>query len=71
MIARYSYGSVIVELDRHMVGEILVPVLPSAERKAIAKLVLDANRLRDEAWTLEQEALKSLRREIGGSAKIT
>ena len=71
LIARYSYGSVIVEIDRHMVGDILVPVLPSAERKAIATLVLDANRLRDEAWILEQEALKSLRREIGGSSKST
>lgn len=71
LIARYSYGSVIVEIDRHMVGDIRVPVLPSAERKAIATLVLDANRLRDEAWTLEQEALKSLCREIGGSAKNT
>ena len=70
LITRYSYGSVILELDRHMVGEIHVPVLPSAKRKAIATLVLDANRLRDEAWTLEQGALKSLRREIVGSAKI-
>lgn len=64
LIARYSYGSVILELDRHMVGEIPVPILPEAKRKAIASLILDANRLRDEAWTLEQDALKKLRAEI-------
>lgn len=64
LISRYSYGSVIVEIDRFMVSEIPVPILPDPERKAIATLVLDANRLRDEAWTLEQGALKTLRSEI-------
>jgi len=66
LIGRYSYGSVIVEIDRFMVGEFSIPLLPDAERNAIATLVLDANRLRDEAWTLEQGALKKLRVEIGG-----
>lgn len=64
LITRYSYGSVIVEIDRFMVGEIPVPILPGAERTAIAKLVLEANRLRDEAWRLEQDALKMLRGEV-------
>lgn len=64
LIARYSYGSVILELDRFMVGQIPVPILPDAERKAIAALVLDANRLRDEAWQLERGALQLLRSEI-------
>jgi type I restriction enzyme S subunit len=69
MIARHSYGSVIVEIDRFMVRDIPVPVLPDAKRKAIAALVLDANRLRDEAWTLEQGALKMLREEIAPAVK--
>lgn len=64
LIARHSYGSVIVEIDRFMVGKIPVPILPDAKRTAISSLVLDANRLRDEAWTLEQDALKKLRAEI-------
>ena len=64
LISRYSYGSVIVEIDRFMVSKIPVPIIPDPERKAIASLVLDANRLRDEAWTLEQDALKTLRNEI-------
>lgn len=69
LIACYSYGSVIVEIDRFMVGEISVPMLPDAKRNAIASLVLDANRLRDEAWTLEQDALKMLRAEIAPASK--
>ncbi|NWG31660.1 MAG: restriction endonuclease subunit S [Rhodocyclaceae bacterium] len=67
LITRYSYGSVILEFDRFMAGEVSVPLLPDPERKAIAALVLDANRLRDEAWTLEQGALKMLRDEIAGA----
>lgn len=64
LISRYSYGSVIVEIDRFMVAKIPVPILPEAKCKAISDLVLDANRLRDEAWSLEQDALKMLREEI-------
>lgn len=69
LISRYSYGSVIVEIDRFMVGEIPVPILPDATRNAIATLVLEANRLRDVAWTLEQDALKALRSEIAPKSK--
>lgn len=68
LIARYSYGSVILEIDRFMVAKIPVPVLPSEEINEIAKLVLDANRLRDEAWNLEQEALKVLDGEIASKS---
>jgi type I restriction enzyme S subunit len=64
LISRYSYGSVIVEIDRFMVGQIPVPILPNAKCKAIAALVLDANRLRDEAWQLERGALHLLSSEI-------
>lgn len=69
LITRYSYGSVILELDRHMIGEIPVPMISDPKRKAVATLVLDANRLRNEAWNLEQGALKTLRGEISASAK--
>ena len=64
LITRYSYGSVILEFDRFMAGEVSVPLLPDSKRKAIAALVLNANHLRDEAWNLEQGALKALRDEI-------
>ena len=71
LITRYSYGSVILELDRHMVGGIPVPMISDAKRKAIATLVLEANRLRDEAWSLEQSALKSLSSVIAGAERTS
>lgn len=61
LVLRHQYGSVITHLDREMLGKVLVPLLPDADRKAIALLVLAANHLRDEAWNLEQGALESLR----------
>lgn len=64
LISRYSYGSVILELDRFMVAKIPVPLLTKNQRTAIANLVLEANRLRDEAWNMEQEALALLTKEI-------
>ncbi|WP_374409302.1 hypothetical protein [Hydrogenophaga sp.] len=64
LVLRHQYGSVITHLDREMLGSVPVPILPDAERKSIATLVLEANRLRDEAWQLEQEALKRLGHEI-------
>lgn len=64
LLLRYQYGSVITHLDREMLGAVSLPILPDPERKAIASLALNANRLRDEAWTLEQGALKTLRGEI-------
>ena len=68
LIARYSYGSVILEIDRFMVAKIPVPIPSSEELKEIAELVLDANRLRHEAWNLEQEALKVLDGEIAAKS---
>lgn len=64
LITRHSYGSVILELDRFMVAEIPVPLATKHQRQAIAALVLKANRLRDEAWQLEQTALALLRKEV-------
>lgn len=64
LIKRFSYGSVIVEIDRFMIGQVPVPILPESELNAIGKLVLEANGLRDAAWQLEQSALASLSGQI-------
>jgi type I restriction enzyme S subunit len=64
LVLRHQYGSVITHLDREMLSAIPLPILKSIERNAIAALVLDANRLRDEAWNLEQTALAQLQKEI-------
>lgn len=69
LVSRLTCGSVIVHIDRFMLGEIPVPILPDDKRNAIATLVLDANCLRDEAWTLEQDALKMLRAEMAPVSK--
>lgn len=67
LLTRLTCGSVVVHIDRHMLGDFPVPVLRRPDRDAIAELVIDANRLRDEAWNLEQGAVKSLRDEIAGA----
>ena len=64
LISRYQYGSVVTHLDRDMIGKIPAPLLTKNQRIAIANLVLEANRLRDEAWNLEQGALALLAKEI-------
>ncbi len=64
VVSRYSYGSVIVELDRFMLRQVPVPFLTEKQRDHIGNLVLDANTLRHEAWELEQDALKKLKNEI-------
>jgi type I restriction enzyme S subunit len=64
LLRRYSYGSVIVEIDRHMLADIPVPLLPAPQRQRIGQLVMDANDLRDDAWSLERSALALLHKEI-------
>lgn len=64
LLLRHQYGSVITHLDREMLGAIPVPILSDIEQRSIAEFVLDANRLRNEAWNLEQDALKMLSEEI-------
>ncbi len=53
LIQRYAYGSVILEIDKEMIGSLPIPNLSARDRASIAELVLAANRLRDEAWEKE------------------
>lgn len=61
LIQRYTYGSVIQEIDRFMLAQVPVPMLPETDRNDIAALALRANVCRDAAWRQEQEALRLLR----------
>jgi type I restriction enzyme S subunit len=54
-ISRYSYGSVILEVDKEMFSAVPIPLPESS-----IILVLKANQLRDEAWRNEQEAINKL-----------
>jgi type I restriction enzyme S subunit len=60
LIRRYSYGSVILEIDCDMLGAISVPFPEASVRKTIGDLVLAANDLRDQAWRIERSAIDDL-----------
>jgi len=60
LVARHSYGSVILEIDRFMLASVPVPHAPSGVRKKLGELVLRANELRHSAWILEQKAIRQI-----------
>lgn len=64
---RFSYGSVILEIDKEMIGAIPIPLPPAKVRDKIGDLVLQANDLRDQAWTLERQAIEQCESAINGS----
>jgi type I restriction enzyme, S subunit len=65
LTSRHAYGSVILELDRYMLGSVAVPMPTRDVRDEIGALVLEANRLRDEAWRLERDAISEVESLIG------
>lgn len=60
LITRYSYGSVILEIDKEMLSSVPVPVVSDSVKKEIGELVLKANKLRDDAWQKEQDAINQI-----------
>jgi type I restriction enzyme S subunit len=60
LITRYSYGSVILEVDKEMFSSVLIALPEPSIINEIGNLVLKANQLRDEAWRNEQEAISKL-----------
>jgi type I restriction enzyme, S subunit len=60
LITRNSYGSVILEVDKEMFSAVPIPLPELRIRDEIGNLVLKANKLRDEAWRNEQEAITKL-----------
>lgn len=60
LIARHSYGSVILEIDRFMLASVPVPNTLETIRKQLAEPVLRANELRHNAWKLEQKAISQI-----------
>jgi type I restriction enzyme, S subunit len=65
-MTRYSYGSVILELDRDMLSAVPIPIPAETIRDEIGNLVLQANELRDEAWRKEQDAIRQAESLIEG-----
>lgn len=60
LITRHSYGSVILEFDRFMLASVHIPLPEASICNEIGDLVLKANKLRDEAWQNEQDAINKL-----------
>ena len=65
LITRFTYGSVVDEIDDNHVRAIPFPLLKNKEiQNQINDLALKANEKRYEAYRLEQEALRILDREV-------
>lgn len=65
LITRYTYGSVVDEIDDDHVRSIPIPLLKNKEiQDKINNLALTANQKRYEAFQLEQEALKIMDSEV-------
>ena len=65
LITRYTYGSVVDEIDDNHVRQVAIPLLKNKDvRKQINDLALLANEKRYEAYKLEQEALRIMDDEV-------
>lgn len=65
LITRYTYGSVVDEIDDNHVRQIAIPLLKNKEvQKRINDLALEANEKRYEAYKLEQQALRIMDDEV-------
>lgn len=65
LITRYTYGSVVDEIDDNHVRDIAFPLLKDkGKQQEINALALEANEKRYQAYCLEQEALKIMDEEV-------
>ncbi len=65
LITRYTYGSVVDEIDDDHVRQIPIPLLRNQDvQKQINNLALEANAKRYKAYKLEQEALRIMNEEV-------
>lgn len=65
LIKRFTYGSVVDEIDDNHVSQIAIPLLKNKDvQKQINNLALEANQKRYEAFLLEQQALEIMDNEV-------
>lgn len=65
LITHFTYGSVVDEIDDIHVGSIPFPLLKNADvQQHINELALEASAKRDEAYKLEQQALKIVDKDV-------
>lgn len=65
LITRYTYGSVVDEIDDNHVRQIPIPLLKNKEvQSKINSFALEANKKRYQAYQLEQKALQKMNDEV-------
>ena len=65
LITRFTYGSVVDEIDDNHIKQIVIPLLKNQDiQNKINDLALEASQKRYEAYMLEQEALKIMNEEV-------
>lgn len=65
LISRFTYGSVVDEIDDNHVRQIAIPLLKNKDiQSKINSLALEANEKRYDAYSAEQEALKIMDEEV-------
>ena len=65
LIERYTYGSVVNEIDTNHVADIYVPIVNNEEILGkINDLILKANKKRYEAYVLEQKAIRMVNEKV-------
>jgi len=65
LITRFTYGSVVDEVDDAHVAQIPVPLLKDAKQQSkIGRLALDANAKRTEAYEAEHDAIRITNEEV-------
>jgi len=65
LITRFTYGSVVDEIDDNHIRQIVIPLLKNQDiQSKINDLALEANQKRYEAYMLEQKALKIMNEEV-------
>lgn len=65
LITRYTYGSVVDEIDDNHVSQIVFPILKDQDvQSEINSLALEANEKRYQAYQMEQEAIKKMNDEV-------
>lgn len=60
LLKRHTYGSVVVHIDLPMLKSVPVPNITHIVRKQVGELVLRGNELRNDAWILEQKAIRQI-----------
>lgn len=60
LIKRFTYGSVVDEIDDRQVKAIPFPLIEESKMKKIGDLMLEANKKRTEAYNLEKGAIKEI-----------